>query len=355
MISSKRYGYKVRLYTLADGDISYYAVYKNHNNQIVYKKIGRKSEGVTEKKAFELRNKIVSEIKHGVNMSERSVRTLRFEHLAEKYFEENTLYSKSILKYKLNYNRHIAPVLKKIAIKELKDDAIYKFQFQKQVEGLADSSINNLVKLIIRIINYSIKKEVISHTPFKNIKLLQVSNTRTRYLSEDEIIKLKEKVKNDKRVAMFITLALMTGARAGGILNIKKADINLKDKTIKIYDFKTETEYVAFIREEDMKSIEEYIHLLGEDDFIIGLKYNNIYKKLRPILKEFNLTSDKKNDVVIHTMRHTIASHLINNNVSEEKIQKILNQKTSAQTRQYAKLSHDSGYKEIQQLYKGDK
>ena len=75
MKSSKRYGSKVQLNHLVKGDISYYIVYKIAG-KTQYKKVGRKSEGITEKKCIDLRNQILSEQRHGIDLSQKS-----FKHL----------------------------------------------------------------------------------------------------------------------------------------------------------------------------------------------------------------------------------------------------------------------------------
>jgi len=83
---------------------------------------------------------------------------------------------------------------------------------------------------------------------------------------------------------------------------------------------------------------------------------SKISKKLRPILNTlFNQgleTSDIKNRVVVHTFRHTFASHLAINGTPIFTIQKLLNHKDITMTMRYAKLSPDSGMIQVNELYK---
>ncbi len=85
MTASKRYGSKVQLNHLQNGDISYFITYKT-NKKTVFKKVGKKSEGINEAKAIELRNQILSEIRHGIDLSQKSIKTLSFQKLADIYF-----------------------------------------------------------------------------------------------------------------------------------------------------------------------------------------------------------------------------------------------------------------------------
>ena len=71
MTNSKRYGSKVRLYPLKDGDITFYVSY-NIGREKVLHKVGRKSEGITEAKCILVRNKLLSELRNGANFSDKS-------------------------------------------------------------------------------------------------------------------------------------------------------------------------------------------------------------------------------------------------------------------------------------------
>ncbi|WP_207761826.1 tyrosine-type recombinase/integrase [Aliarcobacter cryaerophilus] len=76
--------------------------------------------------------------------------------------------------------------------------------------------------------------------------------------------------------------------------------------------------------------------------------------KARTILNDlFNIgidLEDRKNKVVIHTLRHTFASHLAINGTPIFTIQKLMNHKDIKMTLRYAKLSPDSGREAILNL-----
>jgi integrase len=58
----------------------------------------------------------------------------------------------------------------------------------------------------------------------------------------------------------------------------------------------------------------------------------------------------EKNKVVIHTLRHTFASHLAINETPIFTIQKLMNHKDIKMTLRYAKLSPDSGREAVLKL-----
>jgi site-specific recombinase XerD len=71
------------------------------------------------------------------------------------------------------------------------------------------------------------------------------------------------------------------------------------------------------------------------------------------LTKLFNVgidADDRKNRVVIHTLRHTFASQLAIKGTPIFTIQKLLNHKDIKQTLRYAKLAPDSGKETVHEL-----
>jgi integrase len=62
--------------------------------------------------------------------------------------------------------------------------------------------------------------------------------------------------------------------------------------------------------------------------------------------------NDRKNKVVIHTLRHTVLSHLAMNGESVYTIKSISNHKSMEMLDRYVKLSPNLGKKPIQNLWK---
>jgi integrase len=342
---------------LQNGDITYYIVHKVNGRQ-VWQKVGKKSEGVTEKKAFDLKNSIYLKKRLGLDISQKNYKYLTFDEISEQYFLSKEARNKSNRKYRLMYDKHIKPSLGNTTVERLDNTLVYKLQSNKIQYGLSESSINIIVKLIKRIANFAINEEIIAFNPFKNIELLKVNNSRLRYLSNDEIIKLYELIKQDNDLTMFVKLALTTGARANSLLSIAKKDININLKSVTLKDFKRNNTYIGYLDDESLELIEDHIKDKSINTPLVKLSYQSIYKKLTAIFNQFNSGLDKKdraNRVVIHTLRHTFASHLAIAGTPIQKIQKLMNHKDIKQTMMYAKLSPDSGRSDVENLYKNKK
>jgi len=181
--------------------------------------------------------------------------------------------------------------------------------------------------------------------------LLDVDNARERFLSKEEIKKLFNAVKDDKLAYLFFKLALNSGGRLATILNIYKKDIDFTHKLLTLKDFKNNSTYKAFLNDELKELLQEHTKNLYLNDKIFKI---NPQERCRNILnKLFNNAidiNDRKNRVVIHTLRHTFASHLAINGTPIFTIQKLMNHKDIQMTMRYAKLSPDSGREAVTNL-----
>jgi integrase len=354
-ISSKKYK-SIWLYHLKNGDITYYITHKV-NGKTKWVKVGRKFEGVTEKKAFDYKNSLLLKKRLGTDLSQKNYKYLTFNEVAEQYFNSSQARNKSNRRYKLMYQKHIKDILGNKTLDELESSLIYKLQSNKKDAGLSDSTINIIVKLVKRIVGFAIKEEMIAFNPFKNIQLLKVNNSRLRYLTTDEINKLYELIDNDTELELFVRLALGTGARANSVLSITKKDINIELKSVTLQDFKRNNTYIGYLNDKTYKIVIDHIKNISLNSLLIKQSYQNIYLKLSKMFNIFNSEldkSDRANRVVIHTLRHTFASHLAIAGVPIQKIQKLMNHKDIKQTMKYAKLMPDSGRSDVENLYKNN-
>ena len=386
-IKSKKYN-GVYLNHLTNKDTSYSITFKDEFNKLIRFTVGKKSQGITEIYAYNKRNEFINQVKLGedplAHKKKKSIITI--DNLAKVYFDDkrcmvcekckafdklsndvkktNNSLVCTYRKVKHQYNKymkHLEPKFGKANVATMKKDDIQKLRQSLKAHEKSESTINGVTQLLGTIINYSIKqKELKVVNPCVGISKLRTDNDRERYLSTSEVKQLLSDI-NDFRALLFMKLSLSTGGRLQTILLIKKKDINLARNSITLFDKKNNSTYTGFMNDELKTLLEKHISTLKVDDYLLSgkatrLSDNAMARTIRPTLnKLFNAglkKDDRKNRVVIHTFRHTFASHLAINGTPIFTIQKLMNHKDIKMTMRYAKLAPNSGMDMVKELYK---
>ncbi len=339
-------------------DKTYYITYKDINNKMVELKIGKFSEGVREAYCNAKRNEIVTKIRLGEELpyitQRRTKTSIVVNDIAKEYFAYRELHTspRSAKNEQYRYNAHIKELFGNMDISRVSISALEKLQKEKSTT-LAPKSINHIFSLLGAIYNHAINKGTYKGgNPIVKLKKLRIDNKRERYLNTEEIKSLIDEVRHNELLYIFCLLALSTGGRATTIINIQKKHIDIFSRTITLTDFKNGTTYKGFITQEIANILVPKLELLGVNDYILQINnkqvsISQIQKRMKPILDDlFNQgleTSDAKNRVVIHTLRHSFASNLAIKGTPIYTIQKLMNHKDINMTLRYAKLAPDSG------------
>lgn len=341
-------------------DRVYYIQYKQAS-KLKRQKVGTRSEGITPLYCKKLRDETLVKLRLGENApikSKSKIKTLA--EVSEEFFERDDLRTKS--KMQSLYNTHLIH-LGNEPLTYFDDSALLTLISKKSKEKskktkriLSKQTVNNILTLLSSMLHFAKNKGYISTLP--TIKKLKVDNKRERYLTKDEINNLLNEigvsplVRKRERLLLFVKLSLVTGARLGSILGIKGKNINRTNKTVTIKNFKTNNTYIAFLPPDVMA----LIPTLKPQELLIDISdAKQIQRPLQRILnKLFNdglNLDDRKDRVVIHTLRHTFASHLAINGTPIQTIMKLMDHKDIEMTLRYSKLMPDSGRAEVEKLY----
>ena len=373
---------------LENGDKVFYFTYKdindldkNGNPKKKWVNVGKYSEGIREINAVNLRNEQINEMKHGEDISivakKKKKEFINLENIANIYFKDKKISKKQISKFGNHINpffgnKNIDSITKK-DILEFRQNLIdgtlkYPTNIQEKrnliTESKSPQTINGIIDLFKAIYNHYIKEYNLKiANPCFGISKLKTDNARERYLTTKEINLLLEQIESNATLWLFVKLSLSTGGRLETILNIQRKDTNLTNSTITLKNLKTNETYKSFLQPDITNLLEEYLQNLKPNHYLISFE-NHIEKtnsrqiqaRLKPILDRlFNNDldlKDTKNRFVIHSLRHTFASHLAINGTPIFTIKELMNHKDIEQTIRYAKLAPDSGKIFINNLYK---
>ncbi len=372
-VNSKKYE-GVQYYLKENGYKTYYVRYRDEHNKLKRVKIGCETEGVTENycksKRVEILNALIKGEQPPKIVRSRTRKILTLDYVANKYFETKDD-SKSTFERLSKYNKHLKPILGMKEITKITKNDLLKIQKDTLSKGLSNQTANMIVELFGTIFNYGFKEEMYEAVnPVLKIPKLKVKNTRERFLNKYEIEELFEVAKkvdleNDYGcfLELFCKLSLTTGARMESILHIKKCDIDLQNDIIRLTDFKGGGEiYSGYITDTTREILHLTLSKIGFNDHVISFQFDGqkitgrqLQRRLKPLLDElFNKgldVKDRKNRIVIHSLRHTFASQLALSNVPLKQIQELLNHSDISQTIRYAKLQDDAKKQALQNIF----
>jgi len=353
-----------------DGTKTFFIVYKDPiTKKTTRLKIGTDKEGFNEQYSYNMKNEIITKTRLGedpnIPILKAKQNKTNINDLAKNYFDNlftTKGKNKSTKQNESRYNRQIAPIIGHLQLTQLTKQHAKKIQKNLLDEGLSSTTINHVLTLIKTIINYNLKNDLVTGSnPLYGIELLKADNERKRYLRHDEVEVLLKHTNKDKVLHLFTLLALSTGARLHGVLSIQKKDIDLTNNTIKIHDLKSGGTYQGFIHPEVKPLLEDAIHGLKPNGYVISYKKGEqvedkrIQRPLKVIFDNlFNTyldSNDRLNRVVVHTLRHTFASLLAIEGMPIFTIQKLMNHKDIKMTLRYAKLAPDSGQEAVNKLF----
>ena len=338
--------------------------------------IGKYSEGIREAYCKEKRAEFINLAKNG-ELPPRLKEKLKKQYVTlddvfQKYKEFKATESKDIIRTEQKYKAGIKKVFGAMDLHDITTDKIVAYRKTLLDKKRAGSTINSYISFIGTLFNFATEEGLYPQAnPIKSKKLkaIKIDNTRERYLSLEEIKKLYKAIENEgtftnaakEELTLFVKLSLHTGGRLETILNIQKKDIKLEDGTVTLKDFKTNKTYQGFLSEELITYLNGYLKGLTFNSYVVGGM--NTKKPTRTISRHLKNTIDKlfnvgldirdtKNRAVIHTLRHTFASHLAINGVPIFNIKELMNHSDINMTMRYAKLAPSSGKEAVRGLYR---
>ena len=345
-------------------DKVYMIQYKDIDDKYKFKTLGKYSEGIREAFCKTQRDLIANKVKFGeqppIIKKKIKKEIVTLHDVFKLYKEHKATESKDIIKTEQKYKSNIYKLFGSMDINDVTTDKIVSFRKTLLDKGRANSTINSNISFIGTLFNFAIEEGIYSKVnPIKSkrLKALKLDNKREKYLTLDEINRLYESIKDDEVLTLFVKLSLHVGGRLETIYNIKKKDINLQDGTITLYDFKREMTYTSFLPNELIDELKELMQGLTANERIINTSSSRIIqrglkKHLDTLFNQGLAINDRKNRAVVHTLRHTFASHLAINSIPIFTIKELMNHANIEMTLRYAKLSPDNGKVAVQGLYK---
>ncbi len=159
-------------------------------------------------------------------------------------------------------------------------------------------------------------------------------------LSKKEIKNLLETIKNIKH-RILLELMVSSGLRVSEAVALKVEDIDFDEKTVHIKSGKGNKDRKTIISSSILKLINEYLDSRKRDsEYLFEKKEGHIGVKLpQLIVKEAAKKAKIRKKVSCHNLRHSFATHLLNEGVDIRLIQVLLGHSDISTTQIYTQVS----------------
>jgi integrase/recombinase XerC len=217
-------------------------------------------------------------------------------------------------------------------------------------QGISNNSINRKVSSLKSFYKFLQKSNQIEFNPLAKHKALKVEKKVQVPFSKTEIVEVLEDFGEEDFVSLrnklIVELFYSTGIRRIELINIKVANINLEEKSIRVLGKRNKERQVPLIASV-FETLLKYIKVKDEinpnqEYLFITEKGNKIYETLvyRIINKYFSNVSSKVKKSP-HILRHSFATHLLNEGADLNSVKELLGHSSLASTQVYTHNSLD--------------
>ena len=262
----------------------------------------------------------------------------------EKKLSENTISS-----YKENIYIFLNDMNNKDVLKISNND-IYNF-LKKEVNKSSKTKAH-YITVLNNFYIFLIKENIIKKNPLENVKLPKIEKKLPEYLTVEEVDRLLDIPLNNaydyRNKAMLETL-YATGIRISELINLRISDIDFDECYIRVMGKGSKERIVPIndiCKEYLLNYINEYRTLLlkrkdSEYLFINNLSFKISRQGFFKILKEICIKQRINKNVSPHLLRHSFATHLLNNGADLRIIQELLGHSDLSTTQIYTEVLNE--------------
>lgn len=230
---------------------------------------------------------------------------------------------------------------------------------------LSRNTISRKISSLRAFYQFLLKNHVVAENPFSYIHLKKKTLRLPRFFYEKEMEALFQTVKGDKpldfRNEALLEVLYGTGIRVSECRGISIKDIDFDLSVVLIHGKGNKERYVPFGHYASV-AIEEYLEkcrsvLMAkyhkEHDYLFVNHYGDqisvsgIEYVLNQIIKKSSLTAD----IHPHMLRHTFATHLLNNGADMRTVQELLGHASLSSTQIYAHVTKEHLQKNYRQFH----
>ena len=212
-------------------------------------------------------------------------------------------------------------------------------------EGLENRSINRKLSTLRSFYKYCLRENLIEKSPMTGIKALKQPKTLVKFVTETDINKVSFGEGDDFstcRDRLLFELLYQTGMRQAELRGLKDGDVDKMAMQLKIHGKRNKDRFVPLSKEmivlmTQYQALRDATFTTRADRLLLNDKGEEmspsyVYNKVHHMLEGVTTLKQKSP----HVLRHTFATHLLDEGASLVAIQKLLGHQDLATTQIYA-------------------
>ena len=268
---------------------------------------------------------------------------LEYLNIDKKYSNNTILSYHNDLKIYLNF-------LKKKSVLKVQEKDVQIFLNQER-QDKNSRTIAHLLTVLNNFYQFLLKNQYLSKNPVEYIELPKLKKTLPTVLSHKEIESLLDielVTKYDYRNKAMLELLYSSGLRVSELVNLTVYDVQLSENIVRIIG-KGGKERIVPIDDYATKYLtiymNEYRPQLMKKQITNDLFLNNLGKKISrqamfKIIQQIALKKGIRTHFSPHTLRHSFATHLLENGADLRSIQELLGHSSISTTQIYTHVSN---------------
>ena len=225
-----------------------------------------------------------------------------------------------------------------IDIKKVDTDFIRDFLLNKKDKGLSSQTINlylNAIKFFYR--------EILKLPQKIDLKFAKRSKKLPIVLSRNEIEKIINSISNKKH-KLLISFSYGAGLRVSEAINMRIKDVNIDELTIHIKGAKGNKDRITIFPETIKSDIINITNNKDKNDYVFASERGGklTERTAQKIFENALKKSGIKKDATFHSLRHSFATHLLENGVDVRYVQELLGHQNIRTTQLYTQVTNPS-------------
>lgn len=227
-----------------------------------------------------------------------------------------------------------------------------------RMKTISPSTIQKEFALLSHMFNIASREWGLAvDNPVRKVSRPKIRNGRTRFLTKEEAQRLLDCAKTSKNEKLYPYLLVMmhTGMRPSEAAGLKWGDVDLDARLVKLQATKTDMRYVPLTKmaESALRSMRPGGATKDMYVFLPKSRMNSTeitYIPCHYFKRSFTTARTKAGleDVHLHDLRHTAASHLLMSGVDIRTLAEILGHKTLQMVLRYTHLLNDHKLKAVE-------